>query len=141
MRRMLGTIMIAALLFVGTTAHVALGTGETQFDKYLGKYPSDLFKAEPDVRRRLQALLGDDYAFFMERLETETPFRAFKGILFAKGCKAHECTIEEAILLIDLSDGALHCAIHSDTYRSKIETFSENPAHFPTAALDYALDQ
>ena len=119
---------------------VPFGPIKTRFDTYRNKYPSDLFMAEPSVKRRIEDLLGANYNFFMERMQTETEFTIFKGVLFAVGCKAHGCTVEEAFLLITLSDGTLHCAIHSDSYGGKLKTFSEDPAHFPSAALDYAIE-
>jgi len=118
----------------------APATNGQHFEKYAGKYPSDFLKAEPDVERRLRALLGGNYDLFMERLQTETPFRDVKGTLVATGCKAHECGSEEAVLLIDLSDGKVYGAIHSDTYGGKFKTFSEDPPRFPSDALKHAFE-
>src|SRR5258708_1103003 len=132
------TLMLSALL-AGHCLHAAPAADRARFEKYVGKYPSNLLKGEPGLKKRLQTLLGANYSLFMERLEVETPIENIKGILVAKGCMAHGCGVEEAILLIDLSNGKFHCAIRSDAYSGKPKTFSEDPAHFPSAALKYAL--
>jgi hypothetical protein len=111
---------------------------DERFRKYIDKYPSALFKAEPDVSQRLHTILGSKYDFFMERLQTEAPFKVIKGILVATGCKAHECGSEEAFLLIDLSGGKLHCAI---TSKGELTAFSESPDHFPEEALAITVSQ
>ena len=135
-----GAILLLGALSTGSWVQTSPGTNRGRFEKYIGKYPSELLKAEPDLKRRLRTLTGGSYNFFMERLQTEVPIENVKGILVARGCKAHECGEEEAIILINLADGKLHCAIHSATYSSKVKTFSESPPQFPWAALKYALE-
>ena len=139
MPRLRRAILILSLLLAGSWTHVALGQGE-RFVKYVNKYPNDLLKAEPDVKRRLHALLGANYARFIERLQTQGPMDAVGGILVGRGCKAHWCGNEEAVLLINLSDGKLHVAIHSEATSEKVKKFSEDMAHFPDAALQHALE-
>jgi hypothetical protein len=129
-----------SVLWSGKWTPAALGMQGDRFARYANKYPSDLLKGEPDLKQRLHALLGANYGFFMERLQTEVPIEVIQGTLIGKGCKAHECTVEEAVLFITLADGKLHCAIRSDTYRSKVKTFSENPSRFPSDALKHALE-
>jgi hypothetical protein len=73
-------------------------------------------------------------------MQVEVPFENIQGILVGKVCQAHGCGSEDAALFIDLSDGKLHCAIRSGTYSDKVKTFSEDRAHFPSAALKYALE-
>jgi len=129
-------VLTLALALSWTAAH-----GQDQrFTKYVNQYPNDLLKGEPDVKQRLQTLLGANYPSFIGRLQTQLPIENVKGILIARGCKAHECGSEEAILLITLSDGKLHVAIHSEHSREEIRKFSEDLAHFPDAALQYALN-
>ncbi len=139
MRKFLTATLMLSVLPAGNCLQGAPATDRARFEKYVGKYPSNLLKGEPDVKRRLQTLLGDNYSLFMERLQVETPIENITGILVAKGCMAHACGVEESILLINLSDGRLHCAIRSDAYSDKVKTFSEDRDHFPAAALKYAL--
>jgi hypothetical protein len=138
MRRLLTAILM--LLFAGSCVQAAPGADGERFKKYAGKYPSALLKAEPGVKRRLQSILGASYSFFKERMQVEVPFENIQGILVGKGCQAHGCGSEDAALFIDLSDGKLHCAIRSGTYSDKVKTFTEDRAHFPSAALKYALE-
>ena len=140
MHRFVAAILMFCVLFSTNCVRAAAGADGQRYAKYAGKYPSEFLKAEPDVKRRLQAILGANYSFFTGRLQTEMPIENVKGVLVAKGCKAHECGAELAIILITLSDGKIHCAIRSESYPKKVKTFSEDPQHFPSAALDYALN-
>jgi hypothetical protein len=139
MPRIVRAVLLLSLLLAGSGTPVALGQGE-RFVKYVNKYPNDLLKAEPEVKQRLHALLGREYGRFVERLQTQTPMENIKGILTGRGCKAHLCGSEEAVLLINLSDGKLHVAIHSEASGERVQKFSEDMAHFPDAALQYALE-
>jgi hypothetical protein len=69
----------------------------------------------------------------MARLQVEMPIENIDGALVARGCMAHSCGIEEAMLAINLADGKLHCGILSDKYGHKVKIFSEDKAHIPTA--------
>jgi hypothetical protein len=140
MLNFLVAIVMLSALSAGGWVQISPGTDRSRFEKYIGKYPRELLEAEPDLKRRLRALTGARYSFFMERLQTVMPIENVKGVLLARGCKAHECGSEEAIILIRLSDGKLHCAIRSEAYSSKIKTFSESPQNFPSDALKYALE-
>jgi hypothetical protein len=105
--------------------------------RYAGKYPSELFRREPALKTRLRTLLGANYNSFFVRLQTEMPIENDGGVLIARGCMAHQCTIEEAILAIDLGNDTLHVAIKSNSrYRP---TLSERGA-IP-AALRRAMNQ
>ena len=107
--------------------------GNRDLARYAGQYPSDLFRGVPGLKTRLRALLGANYKSFFDRLQTEMPIENDAGALVARGCMAHQCTIEEAILVIDLSDGKLHCAIKSDRYSGRFKTFSEDRTRIPDA--------
>jgi hypothetical protein len=107
---------------------------------YVGRYPSELFRGEPDLRTRLRKLLGANYQMFFDRLQTEMPIESDGNTLIARGCMAHQCTIEEAIMAINLGAGTLHVAIKSDRFGGRFNTFSENKATIP-AALTRAMRQ
>ncbi len=111
-----------------------------RLQSYVGKYPSDLFKAEPAIKKRLKSLLGTNYSFFMNRMETEMPIENDQGALVVRGCMAHNCGIEEAVMVINLADGKLHCAIKSSKFGGKFKVFSEDKAHTPPA-LNRAMQQ
>jgi len=111
-----------------------------RLESYVGKYPSDLFKGVPAIKQRLKSLLGPNYGFFMNRIQTEMPIENDEGALVVRGCMAHNCGIEESIMVINLADGKLHCAIRSAKFGGKFKVFSEDKAHIP-AALNRAMQQ
>ena len=90
--------------------------------RYAGKYPSELFRKELGLKTRLRNLLGTNFNSFFARLQTEMPIENDGGVLIARGCMAHQCTIEDAILAIDLGNDTLHCAIK---FNSRFRTWSE----------------
>src|SRR6266545_234181 len=61
-----------------TVSVEALPRGQTtpdtsDLERYVGKYPSELFHNVPAVKTRLRQLLGANYAAFNERMQVETP--------------------------------------------------------------------
>jgi hypothetical protein len=111
-------------------------SGNRDLSRYAGQYPSDIFRKEPGLKARLRALLGANYKSFFDRLQTEMPIENDGGVLIVRGCMAHQCTIEEAILAIDLGNDTLHCAIKFD---SRFRTWSERGS--VPAALRRAMSQ
>ena len=111
-------------------------SGNSDLSRYAGKYPSELFRREPGLKTRLRTLLGTNYSPFFARMQTEMPIENDGGVLIVRGCMAHQCTIEEAILAIDLGNDALHCAIK---FNSRFRTWSERGAVPP--ALRRAMSQ
>lgn len=104
--------------------------------RYAGKYPTALFRGVPGLRTRLRSLLGASYKSFFDRLQTEMPIEKDGGVLIVRGCMAHACGVDEAILAISLSDDTLHCAIKSN---SRFRTWSERGS-IP-GALNRAMQQ
>jgi len=94
-------------------------------ESYAGKYPTDLFNGVPSLKTRLRTLLGSSYTPFFARMQTEVPIEKDNGALVVRGCKAHYCTVEEAILVIKLDDNTLHCAIMR---KSAWKTYTRSPA-------------
>lgn len=94
----------------------ARSRGENQdLSRYVGKYPSEMFRRELGLKTRLRSLLAANYKSFFDRLQTEMPIENDGGVLIVRGCMAHQCTIEETILAIDLGDDTLHVAIKSNS--------------------------
>ena len=110
--------------------------GNQDLSRYAGKYPSELFRQQPGLKTRLRALLGANYNSFFARMQTEMPIENEGGVLIVRGCMAHQCTIEEAILAIDLGNDTLHCAIK---FNSRFRTWSERGS--TPAALRRAMSQ
>lgn len=100
---------------------------------YVGKYPSALLKGEPSLRARLRAVMGANYNFFMARFQTEMPIEEIEGCLVLVGCMAHSCGSEDAVMVINLTDGKMHCAIRSKKFNGGYRTFSEDKKNIPHA--------
>lgn len=116
------------------------GTSSRDLSQYNHRYPSDLFRNEPGLKTRLRTLLGANYKSFFDRLQTEMPIENDGGVLIVRGCMAHQCTIEEGVLAIDLANGKLYVAIKSNQYRGKYKTWSEGGGNLP-AALRRAMER
>ena len=86
----------------------------SNLERYVGKYPSELFRSVPSVKTRLRELLGTNYKAFTDRMQVETPIEKDGDTIVMRGCMAHSCTIEEAILVIDLNDGTPYVALKFD---------------------------
>jgi hypothetical protein len=98
---------------------------------YIGKYPSDLFRRVPAIKTRLRQLLGANYKAFTDRMQVEAPFENDRDFLVTRGCMAHSCTIEEAILAIDMNDGSVYVALKMNSHIS--QTFPTNRSRLPDA--------
>jgi len=85
--------------------------GSSNLARYVGKYPNELFRGVPSVQTRLRQLLGANYKAFTDRMQVETPIEKDGDTIVMRGCMAHSCTIEEAILVIDLNDGTPYVAL------------------------------
>ena len=83
----------------------------SNLERYVGKYPNELFRGVPSVKTRLRQLLGTNYKAFTDRMQVETPIEKDGDTIVMRGCMAHSCTIEEAILVIDLNDGTPYVAL------------------------------
>jgi hypothetical protein len=97
---------------------------------YVGKYPSELFREVPSIKTRLRDLLGTNYSAFFERMQVEMPIEKDENTIVMRGCKAHQCTIEEAILAINLSDGRPYVAMK---FGREFKTYAEDPSRIPSS--------
>ena len=108
----------------------------TDYSQYVGKYPSEMFKKEPALKTKLRALLGTSYKAFFDRMQVETPIEKDGDALVMRGCMAHQCTIEEALLVIQ--DQTPYVALKINSKFSK--TFPADRSKLP-AALKRAMEQ
>ena len=109
------------------------GASSADYARYVGKYPNELFRSEPKLKVRLRELLGGAYAAFTNRLQTEMPIERDGDVLIVRGCMAHQCTIEEAILAVDLNDSRPTVAIKSTQYGGGFKVFAEDKDRVPEA--------
>jgi hypothetical protein len=68
-----------------------------------GKYPNYIIKS--DIFEMMPASLRAAKADFAARLETVVPIESDERYFFGSGCKAHECTENEAAWVIDRTTG------------------------------------
>lgn len=111
----------------------APATERSRWLRYVGRYPSELFRSEADLKQRLRKLLESNYETFFNRLQTEMPIENHDGVLIVQGCMAHQCTIEVAILAIDLSSDKLHVAIKARQFRNTFKLWNEAGSRVPDA--------
>jgi hypothetical protein len=102
----------------------------SDLEKYVGKYPSELFFKVPAIENRLRALLGADYNKFFDRMQVEVPIEKDGDVIIMRGCKAHECGIEEAISAIDLNDGQPYVALR---FGDHFKTYPADRSRLPEA--------
>ncbi len=68
-----------------------------------GKYPYELKLLEdPELKSRLQKLLGVDFAGMKANWNVETPIEIQNGILMTSGCQQHNCGGNIYYMFIDL---------------------------------------
>lgn len=133
---LLVTALTCAVLGAATTHQVSARNSTADYSQYVGKYPSDLFKKEPALKTKLRTLLGTSYQAFFDRMQTQMPIEKDGEAIVARGCAAHECTVEEAILVIQ--NGTLYVALKMNSKFSK--TFPADRSKLPEA-LKRAMDQ
>lgn len=136
MRKMISIVVLFAILcFMGinSSGGKVTATAPQNLRAYIGKYPSALLKGVPSLRTRLRSVLGSNYNLFMARLQTEMPIEEVEGCLVGVGCMAHSCGSEDAVMVINLSDGRLHTAIRSDRFNGGYKVFSEDKQNIPHA--------
>lgn len=98
------------------------------YTQYVGKYPSELFKLVPAVKSRARHVLGASFKAFLDRMQVETPITQNGDAIVARGCKAHLCTIDEAILMVDLNHGKVSVALK---FNGKFRIFKGDLAETP----------
>jgi len=130
------TLILAAVAFCMVAVARPARSATTDYSKYVGKYPSEMLKKEPVLKARLRSLLGTSYKAFFDRMQVETPIEQDGEAIVMRGCMAHQCTIEEAILVIQ--NETPYAALKMKSKISK--TFPADRSKLP-AALKRAIEQ
>ena len=133
---LLFTALTYAVPGAARTHDLSAPSTTTDYSQYVGKYPSDMFKKEPALKTKLRTLLGTSYKAFFDRMQTEMPIEKDGDAIVARGCMAHECTVEEAILVIQ--NETPYVALKINSKFSK--TFPADRSKLP-AALKRAMEQ
>src|SRR5262249_31603754 len=132
LRAILSRLVIMAII----ACTISTDAATTDYSRYVGKYPSELFKKEPALKARLRNLLGTSYKAFFDRMQVETPIEKDGDAIVMRGCMAHQCTVEEAILVIQ--NETAYAALKMKGKISK--TFPADRSKLP-AALKRAMEQ
>ena len=98
------------------------------YAQYVGKYPSELFQSVPAVKSRARQLFGASFKSFTDRMQVETSITRNIDAIVLRGCKPHLCTIDEAILMVDLNDGKVYGALK---FNGKFRVFKGDRAEMP----------
>jgi hypothetical protein len=80
------------------------------------------------VKNKLKIMLGEKYKAFIDYIGTQPPISINKNILIIEGCFPHSCGTLEAILAINLNDGAFHVCLHEN---NAWNLFTENVDRIP----------
>jgi hypothetical protein len=133
-------VFILVILSIIATSVVMSQTGPKRpalpnnLAKYVDEYPVELMKVT-SVKRRLRTLLGKRYSDFEHAISVQSPIKRQGDILFASGCLAHACTINEAAFVIDLKNKRIHAVIYEKD--SPAQFFNEDKAPTPQILLDW----
>src|SRR5947207_788653 len=130
------SFVAAALMLCALAAYLPSRASTTDYTQYVGKYPSEMFKKEPALKTKLRTLLGPSYKAFFDRMQVETPIEQDGDAIVMRGCMAHQCTIEEAILVVQ--DEKPYAALKMKSKISK--TFPADRSKLPEA-LKRAMEQ
>lgn len=130
------TAVICIVSSASTPHNISARSATTDYSQYVGKYPSEMFKKEPALKTKLRTLLGASYKAFFDRMQTEMPIEKDGDAIVARGCAAHECTVEEAILVVQ--NGMPYVALRMNSKFSK--TFPADRSKLPEA-LKRAMEQ
>ncbi|URM36574.1 hypothetical protein [Flavobacterium anhuiense] len=81
------------------------------------------FLTKSSLAPRLKKLLGSDYDQMVKNWNTETPFEKQDNILYAWGCKQHDCGTYSYDLYIDVKNNKINVYKFSE---SKLTIFKED---------------
>jgi hypothetical protein len=96
--------------------------------RFVGQYPSALMQDRRlGYEVRIEGLLGRDKRLYDDRSSVETPIAVevtpHARYMVFRTCMPHECSLEEALVLVNLATGKLHVAVLQDGH--KVRTWSE----------------
>lgn len=66
--------------------------------------------------QRLQELLGNEYQYFQENWNVQTPIVKEKNIYSASGCKQHDCSSYNSIVYFDVKNNNINVFIKRGPY-------------------------
>jgi hypothetical protein len=103
------TASIALAVGLAVAPIASAGDDPGGLKAFAGKYPFDRVNGRsllqvPELRSRLQALLGRSGINDIDRLSVSVPVEEHAGWLVAHGCRPHNCSEEQWTVAVNLSD-------------------------------------
>ena len=90
--------------------------------KSLGKYPYEIKMLDmPDLKARLQKLMGKDFAAMKQNWNVETPIEISGKVLKTSGCEQHNCGPNMYVMFIDLDKDNINVYHTGDRHDSYFE--------------------
>ena len=90
--------------------------------KSLGKYPYEIKLLDmPDLKARLQKLMGKDFAAMKQNWNVETPIEISGKVLKTSGCEQHNCGPNMYVMFIDLDKDNINVYHTGDRHDSYFE--------------------
>ena len=76
---------------------------ESLTKKWVGKYPYEVkLLNDPLLRKRLQKVMGRDFAEMDDYFNVSTPMEMQDGVFMAQACQAHNCGLNNYYIYIDV---------------------------------------
>lgn len=75
----------------------------TTLKRSIGRYPFDIKMLDmPDLKARLQKLMGKDFAAMKQYWNVETPIDQSGKVLKTSGCEQHNCASNMYVMFVDI---------------------------------------
>jgi hypothetical protein len=135
--RQRGLLITILLVLLGAAGPAAVAQSKLgHLKEWIGKHPTyNDFKPRreflklPEIKRPLLNLLSrDDYRFLTRTCGKEVPIEMIGDFLIARRCHRYACGNGGGVVIINLSDGAIHVAIMDEDDREQ-RWFSANGKH------------
>jgi hypothetical protein len=103
---------------------------------FIGKYPFDRINGRsllqvPELRARLQALLGRAGINDIERMSVSVPVEEHAGWLVAHGCQPHDCGDEQWTVAVNLSDYGVRVCLGHEGQPVRYAATGRKPVELP----------
>jgi hypothetical protein len=128
------SIASTACLFSDPAARAGDSPGDLK--AFIGKYPFDRVNGHsllqvPELRSRLQALLGRAGVNDIERLSVSVPVEEHGGWLIAHGCRPHDCGEEQWTVAVNLSDYSVRACLGLEGQPVRYGATGRKPVELP----------
>jgi len=108
----------------------------THLKEYIGTYEDAKIYTDKFVSKKLNKLLGNELEHLKRNLSVRGPIDFIDGELVITGNAPHLGTIEDAILSINIYNGKISAAIHSNETIT-VYTEENNYQYIPISIKDY----